>query len=100
MANNKCLSHKLSFFFCLLLVSLVVNSFWSSNTQVMAFRSLPYLEEEIQMIEQLLKPYNYKSSCGKSCTSHQYCQAFKGSPCTQCRLQYKTSKVWKCWHWR
>ncbi|KAM3199467.1 hypothetical protein P3L10_031827 [Capsicum annuum] len=95
---NKFLSHKLSSFFCVLLVSLVVNSFWSSNTQVMAFRSLPYLEEEIQMIEQLLKPY--KSSCGKSCTSHQYCQAFKGSPCTQCRLQYKTSKVWKCWLWR
>ncbi|KAG5573895.1 hypothetical protein H5410_063661 [Solanum commersonii] len=93
------LSHKLSFFFCILLVSLVVNSsFWSSNShQVMALRNI-HFGEELQVIEQIIKPY--VSSCGKSCTSHEYCQTFKHSPCTQCRLASKRATVWKCHRWK
>ncbi|KAK6772839.1 hypothetical protein RDI58_028077 [Solanum bulbocastanum] len=94
-----CLSHKLSLFFCILLVSLVVNSsFWPSNShQVMTLRNI-HFEEEIQVIEQIIKPY--VSSCGKSCTSNEYCQIFKGSPCTQCRLRTKKSRKWLCHRWK
>ncbi|XP_060171441.1 fruit-specific protein-like [Lycium barbarum] len=48
------MANKLSFFFCILLVSLAVDSFWSSNTQVMALRDLPLLEEAVQVIEQIV----------------------------------------------
>ncbi|XP_060171443.1 uncharacterized protein LOC132602662 [Lycium barbarum] len=47
------MASKLSFFFCILLVSLAVDSFWSSNTQVMALRDLPLLEEAVQVIKQI-----------------------------------------------
>ncbi|KAK4354914.1 hypothetical protein RND71_027108 [Anisodus tanguticus] len=66
----------------------------------MALRNFPL--EEVGVIEQILLPHlNNEKSCGKRCTSHSYCQSFKGSVCTQCRLQYsKYSKETKCWLWR
>ncbi|XP_060171440.1 uncharacterized protein LOC132602659 [Lycium barbarum] len=54
------------FLFCVLLITLTVNFFWSSNTQVMALRDLP-LSEEVQVIEQVVQLRG-----GKRCFSTCY----------------------------
>ncbi|XP_060171438.1 fruit-specific protein-like [Lycium barbarum] len=96
------MASKLSFFFCILLVSLAVDSFWSSNTQVMALRDLPLLEEAVQVIKQVVLPdlLKYYKGCNKPCNSHADCN-YKGGPCTQCRLKYgKRSKFTTCQIWK
>ncbi|MCD9638862.1 hypothetical protein HAX54_023022 [Datura stramonium] len=76
------MANKLSFFFCVLLVILAVDSFWSSKTQVMALRNLPLLEE-VQVIKQVVLQ---EMSCYSTCYSHADCRRAK--KCTQCRQAY------------
>ncbi|KAJ8539749.1 hypothetical protein K7X08_014001 [Anisodus acutangulus] len=71
------MANKLSFCLCVLLVTLTVNSFWSSNIQVMALRELPL--KDVQVIEQVVQLR--KLSCYSICYSNAEC----AKPCTLCR---------------
>ncbi|KAM3337536.1 hypothetical protein P3S68_031861 [Capsicum galapagoense] len=65
------MSNKLAFFFGILLVTLTVNSFWSSNIQVMALRDIPF---EVQVIEDIVLPnLANKKGCYKLCSSDANC---------------------------
>ncbi|KAK4373853.1 hypothetical protein RND71_004530 [Anisodus tanguticus] len=80
---KKCLSHKLSFFFCVLLVILAVDSFWSTNTQVMALRDIQLVEVQAIVLQDLTN----SKGCGKLCSSDADCNN-KGSRCRQCRTAH------------
>ncbi|KAM3267289.1 hypothetical protein P3S67_032461 [Capsicum chacoense] len=77
------MANKLAFFFGILLVTLTVNLFWSSNTQVMAVRDLPLLEE-VQVIEQIVQLQ--QMTCYSTCYSDADCKKVK--KCTHCRQAY------------
>ncbi|WMV56705.1 hypothetical protein MTR67_050090 [Solanum verrucosum] len=92
MANNKFLSHELSFFFCFLLVTLIVNSFWSWNIKVMALRDLPL---EVQVIKQIILPkLSYAHKCFDQCVINFDCRKLQG--CGYCRKSSYKSKFKRC----
>ncbi|KAJ8539747.1 hypothetical protein K7X08_013999 [Anisodus acutangulus] len=89
---NKCLSHKLSFFFGILLVTLTVNSLWSSNTRAVALRDLPL---EVQVIEQIILPeLSYTVHCFEQCENNWDCR--KLPDCGYCRKPSSRSPIKRC----
>ncbi|KAM3199468.1 hypothetical protein P3L10_031828 [Capsicum annuum] len=91
-ANSINMANKLAFFFGILLVTLTVNSFWSSNIQVMALRDIPF---EVQAIEDIVLPnLANKKGCYKLCSSDANCNN-RGSECRQCRTAHNHYDITK-----
>ncbi|KAL3351262.1 hypothetical protein AABB24_019717, partial [Solanum stoloniferum] len=91
-SNSTNMTNKFAFFFCILLVTLAVNSFWSSNIQVMALRDIPL---EVQAIEQIVLPnLANKKGCYTLCSSDANCN-YKGSECRQCRTAHNHYDITK-----
>ncbi|KAK4373854.1 hypothetical protein RND71_004531 [Anisodus tanguticus] len=83
-SNSVNMANKLSFFFCILLVSLAV--------EVMALRDLPLLEQ-VQVIEQIVRR---DMRCFDRCNIDAACKDVIGPrKCTNCRKGY--SSVKKCY---
>ncbi|KAK4354919.1 hypothetical protein RND71_027113 [Anisodus tanguticus] len=81
---KRCLSHKFSFFIYFL-KKYLFDSFWYSNTQVVAVRDIPL---DVQAIEQIVLPHlANKKGCYKLCSSSAECND-RGSECRQCRTAH------------